>query len=666
MRFAPLDRNFTGVSVPVAALRTSDGCGVGEFADLVSLGTWCAEAGLEVIQLLPVNDTGTNSSPYSALSAFALHPLYLRLQALPGAARHAAEIRRFQEESVDRARGANGRFSYGACLDFKLSLLSRLYQENAELIARDPAFAQWRADNPWVIPYAVFTALKGENKDASWSKWPELSDPGSGDIADWWKRHPGRCMAVAWGQFQLETQLAEVSRELRAMGVFLKGDLPILMSRESADVWADRGYFDLSACAGAPPDMFSPDGQQWGFPVYDWDRLEMDGYRWWKERLRQAGKFFHAFRIDHVLGFFRIWRIPHGEITALLGRFSPSIELGRPELEAMGFDAGRIRWLTVPHVSGAELTSALGADAARVAGLYLSRIGSEDLSYLRPEVDEEAAINALSEPPEVKRALRAWHVDRTLLEDRGEYYPSWYMERRKGFQSLSDAEKDRLRNLAGRRRRESEDLWERHGRLLLTVLKGSTDMLVCAEDLGDVPRCVPRVLDELAILGLRILRWSREYDTAGPDRPAPFIPPESYPPLSVCTPSVHDTSTIRGWWEEDPGEKEQFFRFLGETGPCPERMTPGLLEKIVSRCCRAASRLCMFQLQDILDLDPALWSPDPRADRINVPGTVNAENWTWRMPLSVGDLRARTGLTARVRALADGRRETGGAPAGGA
>ncbi len=444
------------------------------------------------------------------------------------------------------------------------------------------------------------------------------------------------------------------------MGVFLNGDLPILMSRESADVWADRGYFDLSACAGAPPDMFSPDGQQWGFPVYDWDRLEKDGYRWWKERLRQAGKFFHAFRIDHVLGFFRIWRIPRGEITALLGRFSPSIGLGRKELEALGFDKGRLRWLTVPHVSGAQLASALGEDGPRVAGLYLKRIGGEDLYNIAPEVDSEVAINALAESPEVTRALRSWHVDRALLEESGDIYPAWYMERSKGYQSLSDPEKDLLRDLAGRRRRESEDSWEKHGRALLAILKGATDMLVCAEDLGDVPRCVPRVLDELSILGLRIVRWSREYDSAVPGALAAFIPPESYPPLSVCTPSVHDTSTIRGWWEEDKAERELFFRFLGQPGPCPERMTPDLLQEVVSRCCRAASRLCMFQLQDILDLDPDLWSRDPRGDRINVPGTVNAENWTWRMPRAVEDLGARAALSQRLRTLTDSRRVRGG------
>jgi 4-alpha-glucanotransferase len=398
--------------------------------------------------------------------------------------------------------------------------------------------------------------------------------------------------------------------------------------------------------------MFSPDGQNWGFPVYDWESLGREGYRWWKDRLRQAGKFFHAFRIDHVLGFFRIWRIPQGEVTGLLGRFSPSSGLARTELEAMGFDKGRLQWLSVPHGSGAEIAS------AHVAGTYLKRIGSEDLYNLAPEYDSESALRALDEPAAVKSFLLSLHSNRTLLADGPEmYYPAWYLETKKGFQSLSGDEKKSLKDLVGRRRRESEEGWERTGRTLLSVIKDATDMLVCAEDLGDVPRCVPRVLDGLGILGLRIVRWAREYEKTPPGRQAPFTPPSRYPLLSVCTPSVHDTSTIRGWWEEDPVERELFFDSLGENGACPARMTPELLEKIMGHCGRARSLLCMFQVQDLLDLDEPLWDPDPKAGRVNVPGTVNEENWTWRMPLAVEELSQRSALGVKIRALTSARKK---------
>ena len=488
-----------------------------------------------------------------------------------------------------------------------------------------------------------------------------MADPAPAQIAAWWDAHPEQCLPAAWIQYLLERQLADAARELQETGVFLKGDLPILMSRESADVWAERGFFDLTGVAGAPPDMFSPHGQNWGFPVYDWESLGRAGYRWWKDRLRQAGKFFHAFRIDHVLGFFRIWRIPQGEITGLLGRFSPSNALSRADLEGLGFDKGRLRWLSLPHAAGAEIAAALGGDAreaARVAGTYLKRIGSEDMYNPAPQYDSESSLQGLDEPQAVKDFLLSLHSNRTLLADGPEtFHPAWYLEANNGFKSLTADEKRKLKDLVLRRRQESEEGWEHSGRMLLSEIQGSTDMLVCAEDLGDVPRCVPRVLQGLGILGLRIVRWAREYEKTPPGQQAAFTPPSRYPLLSVCTPSVHDTSTVRGWWEEDPAERELFFRSLGENGACPAHMTVALLERILVHCGGAQSLLCMFQLQDLLDLDESLWDENPAAGRINVPGTVNDQNWTWRMPLSVEDLSKRTALGAAIRALTAARRE---------
>src|SRR5208337_2845696 len=189
MRFAPLDRHFTGISVPVAALRTAADCGVGEFSDLVSLGEWCRSVGLDLIQLLPINDTGTNSSPYSALSAFALHPLYLNLDKVAGAAKYAGEIARFKAETARREAAARGRFSYAATVAFKLSIVEGAYADNAAPLAADSGFTRWRGENPWVAPYAVFTALKKETANAPWSTWGDMADPSAARIAAWWESH---------------------------------------------------------------------------------------------------------------------------------------------------------------------------------------------------------------------------------------------------------------------------------------------------------------------------------------------------------------------------------------------------------------------------------------------------------------------------------------------
>ncbi len=642
----------TGVSVPVSALRSAAGCGTGEFADLALLGRWCAATGIGLVQLLPVNDTGPNSSPYSALSAFALHPLYIRLGDVPVCEPFGAEIRAF---SVAAAR--QPRLAYGDVLRFKLSTLERAWKAAARQVGGDRDFARWRRENPWAVPYSVFTALKRERGPGPWAGWPApLRDPSPADIAAWHSAHEEECLLHEWTQYLLDGQLARASASLGEAGVLLKGDIPILMSEESVDVWASRRYFDLSARAGAPPDMYSTRGQNWGFPVYDWDRLVADDCRWWKDRLVQAAKFFHAFRIDHVLGFFRIWAIPRSETSGLLGRFSPAVPIGLDALAGQGFDKGRIRWLSVPHVTGAALAAAVGADAPRVVRLYLDRIGSEDLYNLKPVVDAEGAIHALEEPPAVKEFLLSTHADRALLPvaaGDGGFLPSWYCESSTSFRSLPDSEKAALRALASASRARSEEVWEKRGRALLSTLRDATGMIVCAEDLGDVPACVPRVLAELSILGLRIQRWSREWGSPG----APFIPPARYPRLSVCTPSVHDTSTLRAWWEEDPAERRLFWDSMGEVrpgeqaGPCPERMTRDLLARILEGCADAGSLLCVFQLQELLDLDEELWSADPRDDRVNVPGTVSDRNWTWRMPLALEELAARERLAASVRSL---------------
>jgi len=666
MEYPEKDRPRLGCALPVAALRGASGCGVGEFADLVPLGRFCRKAGIGLIQLLPVNDSGGNSSPYSAISAFALHPLYVRLEDVPGTDGFSAETSSFRRD-VDGAP----RFDYPGILSFKLSVLRRAYDALGRKAASDPALAGWIRDNPWIRPYAAFCALKVRYGGRAWTDWDSMRDPTEADIGTFWKEERRECLFHAWVQFHLERQFRAAAAALEDMGVLLKGDLPILMSEDSADVWAERRFFDLSVCAGAPPDMFSPEGQNWGFPVYRWDALLSEGCSWWKDRLEQADKFFHAFRIDHVLGFFRIWCVPRTEASGSLGHFSPYPLLRGEALQAAGFDEGRIRWLSRPHVGGADLRAGRrGVDAsgeaarprtdegpfdeattARIAQRYLDRIGSEDLFLLRPEVDSQTAIRGLEEPEAVKAFLASWHADRALMAYADGFLPAWYYRDSRAYRSLSDGERDRLEGLLHGLRVEAETVWEARGRELLSVLRDATPMLVCAEDLGDVPDCVPHVLADLGILSLRIERWSRRYKEPG----APYQDPAGYPRLSVSTPSVHDTSTLRGWWEENGGDREEYWKLLGLQGSCPARLTPEAHEAIVRKNIGSNSLLCILQLQEILDLDADLRSADPAADRINVPGTVTPTNWTWRMPLPVESLAERGKLTDRLASWLGGR-----------
>jgi 4-alpha-glucanotransferase len=649
VRFGPLEHPIAGVSVPLASLRSLQGCGTGEYPDLAALGQWCAACGLQLIQLLPINDTGSNASPYSALSAFALHPLYIRLSDVPGADSYAYEIEVFRT-----AAEARPRLAYGGTLAFKLSILERIFADSRLAIRSDRGLAAWRRENPWVEAYAAFRALEREHGGAAWSTWrrPAAEDGAAAGaragVADAWRRLPESCLFYAWVQRVAERQLRAAVPALERAGVRLKGDLPILMSEQSADVWHDRRCFDLGRHAGAPPDMFSPRGQNWGFPTYDWGAMAEDAYRWWKARLGQSAKFFHAIRVDHVLGFFRIWSIPKGERGGELGSFDPYEAIGAEELASAGFDRARIRWLSVPHVRGPDLAAAVGADAPRVASRYLERVGSEDLFTIKPAVDSEAAILALVEREPVKRFLLELHADRALLaRDDGSFYPSWYHAKTRAYASLTGAERERLSGIFDHHRARSERAWESRGRQILTMARDASDMLVCAEDLGDVPDCVPRVLADLGILGLRIERWTRRWKEPG----SPFIPPADYPWLTVATPSVHDTSTLRGWWEGERAEREEYWPTLGLPGPCPERLPPEVHEAILRRILGAGSAICTLQLQELLDLDPELRSADPKADRINVPGTVADTNWSWRMPIAIERLAERADLSRRICSL---------------
>jgi 4-alpha-glucanotransferase len=654
-----------GVVVPVGALRGEQSIGVGEFPDLIELGSLCARMGVGLIQILPVNDTGYESSPYSAITAFALNPLYLRIGDLAEASGFAEKLGALKSE-FDRET----RFPYYKLLRAKMTLLRELYRANEEAIAarakKGASLAAWIDKNPWVKEYAVYRHLKENNGEKSWKAWKTHRTVTAETIRTLWEdpKQRGDHLFWAWLQEALDAQFGKAAKALNKAGILLKGDIPILMNEDSCDVWAHPDYFHLALSAGAPPDMYNSNGQNWGFPTYNWAAQAKDDYAWWRQRLKTAEKYYNAYRIDHVLGFFRIWASlrENGYDNAILGRYVPYVPVTKKDFEDLRFDEGRIRWLCQPHMPSSEVWGALagirdqwgnhdGAAAAqaaeRIFNEALDRIGNEELWLFKKTIKGEGSIAGLGLPAAATDYLRwAWRNRLFLEHEKGKYVPVWFFRESRAYQSLSGEEKNALEALLHKRKEESEKIWEAQGKKLLSILLESSGMLPCAEDLGAVPDCVPRALTQLKILGLRVTRWHREWEKPG----QPYYAFEDYPELSVCAPSVHDSSTLREWWDRE-ADQDGFSAFLGVPF-LPKIYNPGAAKIILAKTAAAASRLRVFQIQDLLHLSTKWYAEDPASERINVPGSATDFNWTYRLPAPLEELGEDETLINSVRELA--------------
>jgi len=644
-------KRLLGVVVPVGALRSKHGIGVGEFSDLANFAILCKKMKIKLIQLLPVNDTGFESSPYSSLTAFGLHPLYLRIEDLEEYKTAERSVKKRMSQAKEKF-GKAQRFSHYLVLKEKLEICLELYNANkAEIVksANGGSLSAWIEKNSWVKDYAVYRRLKEHYDGKSWKDWPdEYSAIKKGEIENLWndKKLQEEHLFWVWLQEALDAQFLKASKTIADAGIVLKGDLPILMNDDSCDVWTTPELFIQEFSAGAPPDMYSPDGQNWGFPIYNWEVHEKDNYAWWRKRLEIAGKYYQAYRIDHVLGFFRIWASSRRDHSAALGRYIPYSPVTFRDLKALGFDKSRIRWISQPHIPTGELLDALknnwgglfnnvevSAAADKIFSRALERVNNEELWLFKKRIKGEKDLDTLNLHPAIHNYLLHEWQDRIFMEyEKGKFAPLWHFRNSRAYKSFSEDEKQKLEAMLEKRRVKSERTWGVQGKKLLSVLLESSPMLPCAEDLGAVPPCVPKVLSRLRILGLRVVRWFREWGKDG----QPYVPFEEYPELSVCTAAVHDSSTIREWWEKE-ADQQQFSGFIGVPS-LPRIYNPGTAKIILSKIAAARSRFRIFQIQDLLHLSNRWYAEDPASERVNVPGTANDFNWTYRLPATIGEI----------------------------
>ena len=645
--FALYNRKLAGTQVPVFSLRTRKSAGIGDFGDLKTMIDFVASTGQKVLQLLPINDTTithtwTDSYPYSCISVFAIHPQYADLHALPelkdAKARAEAEKTRAELNALDK-------IDYEKVNDFKINYLRQIFnQEGGKMMKTAEYKAFFQDTELWLVPYAQYSYLRDKNGTADFNQWPDhqvwdeaerkaLADPKTAAYKN--------VAFFYFVQFVLDRQMQEAHEHAKAKGVILKGDIPIGVNRNGCDVWTEPKYFNLNGQAGAPPDDFSANGQNWGFPTYNWFEMLKDGCQWWNRRFQNMARYFDAYRIDHVLGFFRIWEIPVHSVHGLLGQFAPALAMSREEIESYGLHFQDDRF-TRPFITDWVLDRVFHERAGEVKEKYLDRLDDERYQ-MKPEVDTQRKVEALfadvTDEKELwlRDGLYALISDVLFVRDHtnpGVFHPRISAQLDFIYESLYDNDKaafNRLYNDYFYRR--NNQFWYQEAMKKLPKLVQATRMLVCAEDLGMVPDCVPWVMDELKILSLELQSMPK-------DPSVKFGHLSRNPYRSVCTISSHDMPTLRMWWDENIQRTQEYYNtMLYRQGPAPHPLPGWLASDIISRHLTSPSMLCILSIQDWLATDEALRLPDANAERINIPANPK-HYWRYRMHLNIEDLAA--------------------------
>ena len=645
--FALYNRKLAGTQVPVFSLRTRKSAGIGDFGDLKTMIDFVASTGQKVLQLLPINDTTithtwTDSYPYSCISVFAIHPQYADLHALPelkdAKARTEAEKTRAELNALDK-------IDYEKVNDFKINYLRQIFNQEGEKMMKTAEYKAFFQDTElWLVPYAQYSYLRDKNGTADFNQWPDhqvwdeaerkaLADPKTAAYKN--------VAFFYFVQFVLDRQMQEAHEHAKAKGVILKGDIPIGVNRNGCDVWTEPKYFNLNGQAGAPPDDFSVNGQNWGFPTYNWFEMLKDGCQWWNRRFQNMARYFDAYRIDHVLGFFRIWEIPVSSVHGLLGQFAPALAMSREEIESYGLHFQEDRFIR-PFITDWVLDRVFHERAGEVKEKYLDRL-DEERYQMKPEVDTQRKVEALfadvTDEKELwlRDGLYALISDVLFVRDHtnpGVFHPRISAQLDFIYESLYDNDKaafNRLYNDYFYRR--NNQFWYQEAMKKLPKLVQATRMLVCAEDLGMVPDCVPWVMDELKILSLELQSMPK-------DPSVKFGHLSRNPYRSVCTISSHDMPTLRMWWDENIQRTQEYYNtMLYRQGPAPHPLPGWLASDIISRHLTSPSMLCILSIQDWLATDEALRLPDANAERINIPANPK-HYWRYRMHLNIEDLAA--------------------------
>jgi 4-alpha-glucanotransferase len=657
-RDEPSGWKCAGTVIPVFSLRSENSFGIGDFADLTACIDWLNLTSQKILQLLPLNDTTqthtwTDSYPYNAISIYALHPLYLNLPLM-------GKLNDTERESFFRKKqkelNALAEVDYKSVDYYKWAFFHEIFDQDGMKTLHSQEFAGFFENNSeWLVPYAAYSYLRDKNQTSDFYLWKDFRKYNKGAVEKLCRQDSPQYMEIAlyyFLQFHLHKQLIAAGKHAHAKGIALKGDIPIGISRTSVEAWTEPAFFNRQYQTGAPPDDFSLTGQNWGFPTYNWDEMEKDHYNWWKKRFRKMSEYFSAYRIDHILGFFRIWEIPENSVQGLLGCFSPSLPFSVEEIENAGFRFIPEKY-THPHINESFLPELFGEYTQEVSHVFLDRSSSRHFA-LKEKFDTQIKIrNWFSGKEDEKSEIirqGLYTICNEVLFIRDKQKPECFHPRISSsnsyiYKELNNANKYALdylyRDYFYLRHNE---FWREKAYNKLKSLISAIDMLPCGEDLGMIPLCVPEVMQKLQILSLEIERMPKEVNVE-------FTRLDDLPYYSVCTTSTHDMNTIRMWWKENRKRTQRYYNdVLKRESAAPVECTTDICEQIISNHLDTCSMLVVIPLQDWLSIDKSLRRKNEDEERINIPSNPR-HYWKYRMHLTFEDLLKARELNERIKYL---------------
>jgi len=635
----------SGVAIPVFSLRSTKGFGIGEFLDLKLIVDWASQCGLNLVQVLPVNDTLANltwqdSYPYAAISVFALHPLYINVESI-GTLKDKKVKAEYEKDL--KVLNLLQTVDFELVLDKKMKYFRALYSQEFKNFTTNPDAQKFLIKNEeWLKPYAVFCHLRDVNKTSNFGKWGQLSEYSKSKVEAYFEMTHQDYEAVLFYvflQFHADRQLKDAHQYAVSQRVILKGDLPIGIYRYSCDAWVAPELYNMNEQAGAPPDDFSVLGQNWGFPTYNWEEMAKDNYSWWQKRMQKLSEYFDALRIDHILGFFRIWQIPTNQIEGTLGMFNPRLPFHIEEIKSKGKVYDLERW-TKPYIRGHFLERMFGQDVEWVVKHFLKEI-APNIFLFQPQVSTQNDIknyfdfNQIKNKEHIEKGLLHLVSEVLMIEEpnsNGQYFnPRITLNKTISFEELPDYEKPIIQKLySDYYFSRHNEFWKRQAYQKLPALLCASNMLICGEDLGMIPDSVAEVMKNLNIITLEIQRM--------PKGNLKFGDVAHYPYLSVCSPSCHDMSTIRGWWESDYENASQFYYdYLQWYGLAPRGANTNIVEGIVKDHLASPSILAIFPIQDLVGLDEKLRRSVAQEEQINEPSNPK-HYWRYRFHLNMEEL----------------------------